>query len=90
MYLLTPGRRVILNRLSKLLDRRCGRRRAGGQYCDEGRGVWWLSRYCSMTSVPKPLKFLRAHFTALAAAYETMSDSGVRKELADVLAVGRD
>ncbi|EER07356.1 26S proteasome regulatory subunit RPN1, putative [Perkinsus marinus ATCC 50983] len=41
----------------------------------------------SMTSVPKPLKFLRAHFTALAAAYETMPDSGVRKELADVLAV---
>ncbi|KAF4662155.1 26S proteasome non-ATPase regulatory subunit 2 [Perkinsus olseni] len=41
----------------------------------------------SMTSVPKPLKFLRAHFVPLAAAYEAMPDSEVKKELADVLAV---
>ncbi|KAF4707495.1 26S proteasome non-ATPase regulatory subunit 2, partial [Perkinsus olseni] len=41
----------------------------------------------SMTSVPKPLKFLRAHFVPLAAAYEAMPDSEIKKELADVLAV---
>ncbi|KAF4693956.1 26S proteasome non-ATPase regulatory subunit 2, partial [Perkinsus olseni] len=41
----------------------------------------------SMTSVPKPLKFLRAHFVPLAAAYEAMPDSEIKEELADVLAV---
>ncbi|KAF4671856.1 26S proteasome non-ATPase regulatory subunit 2 [Perkinsus chesapeaki] len=41
----------------------------------------------SMTSVPKPLKFLRAHFTVLASAYEAMPDGQNKKELADVLAV---
>jgi 26S proteasome regulatory subunit N1 len=29
----------------------------------------------SMTSVPKPLKFLRPHYATLAAFYETLMDS---------------
>ena len=39
----------------------------------------------SMTSVPKPLKFLRPHYPTLTACYEGMSDSEVRLELADIL-----
>ncbi|KAG9441817.1 hypothetical protein H6P81_017671 [Aristolochia fimbriata] len=41
----------------------------------------------SMTSVPKPLKFLRPHYGTLKAYYETMVDSDVKKYLADVLSV---
>lgn len=39
----------------------------------------------SMTSVPKPLKFLTAHFDALVAAYETWSDDADCRAMADVL-----
>ncbi|CAL1394127.1 unnamed protein product [Linum trigynum] len=41
----------------------------------------------SMTSVPKPLKFLRPHYGTLKAYYETMGDSDLKKYLADVLSV---
>ncbi|XP_075669512.1 26S proteasome non-ATPase regulatory subunit 2 homolog A-like [Castanea sativa] len=41
----------------------------------------------SMTSVPKPLKFLRPHYGTLKAYYETMGDSELKKYLADVLSV---
>lgn len=41
----------------------------------------------SMTSVPKPLKFLRPHYGALKAFYETMKDSDLKKYLADILSV---
>ncbi|XP_038684206.1 26S proteasome non-ATPase regulatory subunit 2 homolog A [Tripterygium wilfordii] len=41
----------------------------------------------SMTSVPKPLKFLRPHFSTLKAYYEQMSDSSLKKFLADILSV---
>ncbi|XP_030929290.1 26S proteasome non-ATPase regulatory subunit 2 homolog A [Quercus lobata] len=41
----------------------------------------------SMTSVPKPLKFLRPHYGTLKAFYETMGDSEMKKYLADVLSV---
>ncbi|KAJ6683364.1 hypothetical protein OIU85_007088 [Salix viminalis] len=41
----------------------------------------------SMTSVPKPLKFLRAHYGALKAHYETMAESDLKKYLADILSV---
>ncbi|XP_050248369.1 26S proteasome non-ATPase regulatory subunit 2 homolog A [Quercus robur] len=41
----------------------------------------------SMTSVPKPLKFLRPHYGTLKAFYETMEDSEMKKYLADVLSV---
>ncbi|PRQ49910.1 putative armadillo-like helical protein [Rosa chinensis] len=41
----------------------------------------------SMTSVPKPLKYLRPHYGTLKAYYETMSDSDLRKYLADILSV---
>lgn len=41
----------------------------------------------SMTSVPKPLKFLRPHYGALKAFYETMTDNGLKELLADILSV---
>ncbi|GKU96357.1 hypothetical protein SLEP1_g9598 [Rubroshorea leprosula] len=41
----------------------------------------------SMTSVPKPLKFLRPHYGTLKAYYETMPDSDLKKYLADILSV---
>lgn len=41
----------------------------------------------SMTSVPKPLKFLRPHYGTLQAHYETMVDSDLKKLLADILSV---
>uniref|UniRef100_A0A0D6R055 26S proteasome non-ATPase regulatory subunit 2 homolog n=1 Tax=Araucaria cunninghamii TaxID=56994 RepID=A0A0D6R055_ARACU len=41
----------------------------------------------SMTSVPKPLKFLRPHYGTLKAYFETMADSDVKKYLADILSV---
>ncbi|OVA05659.1 Proteasome/cyclosome repeat [Macleaya cordata] len=41
----------------------------------------------SMTSVPKPLKFLRPHYGTLKTYYETMGDSDLKKYLADILSV---
>ncbi|XP_020598816.1 26S proteasome non-ATPase regulatory subunit 2 homolog A-like [Phalaenopsis equestris] len=41
----------------------------------------------SMTSVPKPLKFLRPHYGTLKAYFETMPDSELKKYLADILSV---
>nr|XP_011466925.1 PREDICTED: 26S proteasome non-ATPase regulatory subunit 2 homolog A isoform X1 [Fragaria vesca subsp. vesca] len=41
----------------------------------------------SMTSVPKPLKYLRPHYGTLKAYYETMTDSDLKKYLADILSV---
>ncbi|GFS34800.1 26S proteasome regulatory subunit S2 1A [Actinidia rufa] len=41
----------------------------------------------SMTSVPKPLKFLRPHYGTLKAYYETMEGSDLKKSLADILSV---
>lgn len=41
----------------------------------------------SMTSVPKPLKFLRPHYGTLKAYYETVPDSDIKKLLADILSV---
>ncbi|XP_075476361.1 26S proteasome non-ATPase regulatory subunit 2 homolog A-like [Primulina tabacum] len=41
----------------------------------------------SMTSVPKPLKFLRPHYGTLQAQYEKMTDSDLKKLLADILSV---
>ncbi|XP_022988683.1 26S proteasome non-ATPase regulatory subunit 2 homolog A-like [Cucurbita maxima] len=41
----------------------------------------------SMTSVPKPLKFLRPHYGTLKAYYETMANSDLKKYLADILSV---
>ncbi|OMO99527.1 Proteasome/cyclosome, regulatory subunit [Corchorus capsularis] len=41
----------------------------------------------SMTSVPKPLKFLRPHYGTLKAFYETMPESDLKKYLADILSV---
>ncbi|KAE9592999.1 hypothetical protein Lal_00028985 [Lupinus albus] len=41
----------------------------------------------SMTSVPKPLKFLRPHYGTLKAYYETMTESDLKKYLADILSV---
>ncbi|GLU06370.1 hypothetical protein SLE2022_234100 [Rubroshorea leprosula] len=41
----------------------------------------------SMTSVPKPLKFLRPHYGTLKVYYETMPDSDLKKYLADILSV---
>ncbi|KAL5573576.1 hypothetical protein UlMin_023173 [Ulmus minor] len=41
----------------------------------------------SMTSVPKPLKFLRPHYGTLKTYYETMGDSNLKKYLADILSV---
>ncbi|XP_010918461.1 26S proteasome non-ATPase regulatory subunit 2 homolog A [Elaeis guineensis] len=41
----------------------------------------------SMTSVPKPLKFLRPHYGTLKAYFETMPESDLKKYLADILSV---
>ncbi|KAG0487911.1 hypothetical protein HPP92_006722 [Vanilla planifolia] len=41
----------------------------------------------SMTSVPKPLKFLRPHYGDLKAYFETMPESDLKKYLADILSV---
>lgn len=41
----------------------------------------------SMTSVPKPLKFLRPHYGTLKSYYETMPDSELKKYMADILSV---
>lgn len=41
----------------------------------------------SMTSVPKPLKFLRAHYQTLVDTHDRTSDADVRRQLADVLSV---
>ncbi|OIT00135.1 PREDICTED: 26S proteasome non-ATPase regulatory subunit 2 homolog A-like [Nicotiana attenuata] len=41
----------------------------------------------SMTSVPKPLKFLRPHYGTLKGYYEKMPDSDMKKLLADILSV---
>ncbi|RDY11278.1 26S proteasome non-ATPase regulatory subunit 2-like A, partial [Mucuna pruriens] len=41
----------------------------------------------SMTSVPKPLKFLRPHYGTLKTYYETMPESDLKKYLADILSV---
>ncbi|KAJ6822051.1 putative 26S proteasome non-ATPase regulatory subunit 2-like protein A [Iris pallida] len=41
----------------------------------------------SMTSVPKPLKFLRPHYGALKAYFETMAETDLKKYLADILSV---
>ncbi|KAI3845032.1 hypothetical protein MKW92_021129 [Papaver armeniacum] len=41
----------------------------------------------SMTSVPKPLKFLRPHYGTLKTYIETMEDSVLKKYLADILSV---
>ncbi|XP_057509334.1 26S proteasome non-ATPase regulatory subunit 2 homolog A-like [Actinidia eriantha] len=41
----------------------------------------------SMTSVPKPLKFLRPHYGTLKEYYELMADSDLKKFLAGILSV---
>jgi len=41
----------------------------------------------SMTSVPKPLKFMIPHFDAMKAAYEKMGPGPVKKQCADVVSV---
>eukprot|EP00611_Tribonema_gayanum_P029823 TRINITY_DN8105_c0_g1_i1.p1 TRINITY_DN8105_c0_g1~~TRINITY_DN8105_c0_g1_i1.p1 ORF type:complete len:485 (+),score=197.98 TRINITY_DN8105_c0_g1_i1:248-1702(+) len=41
----------------------------------------------SMTSVPKPLKFLRPHYAALVAAYDGCAPGDNRRALADVLSI---
>ncbi|CAL5336781.1 26S proteasome non-ATPase regulatory subunit 2 homolog A-like isoform X1 [Camellia sinensis] len=46
-----------------------------------------LASTSSMTSVPKPLKFLRPHYATLKAYYDRMADSDLKYLLADVLSV---
>lgn len=41
----------------------------------------------SMTSVPKPLKFLREHYPALKLVYEKIEDEKTKKYCADVVSV---
>ena len=41
----------------------------------------------SMTSVPKPLKFLRAHYQTLVNNHDKTADVDVKRQLADVLSV---
>jgi hypothetical protein len=40
-----------------------------------------------MTSVPKPLKFLRPHYQTLKTAYSSMTDDSNKQKLADVISV---
>lgn len=57
--------------------------------------LWWMqaisqeirSATTSMTSVPKPLKFLRRHYAAVKDYYGTMPDSDNKAKLADVLSI---
>lgn len=46
-----------------------------------------LESTTTMTSVPKPLKFLRVHYPALEAHYATMPNSDLKRFFADVLSV---
>ena len=41
----------------------------------------------SMTSVPKPLKFMIPHFDTMKAAFEKMSDPSIKRACADVVSV---
>jgi len=41
----------------------------------------------SMTSVPKPLKFLRPHYDPMKSTYSDLKEGGLKKKLADVLSV---
>ena len=41
----------------------------------------------SMTSVPKPLKFLMKHYDSLKAFYQSMSQSDNKPQLADVISI---
>ncbi|CAG5116596.1 unnamed protein product [Candidula unifasciata] len=41
----------------------------------------------SMTSVPKPLKFLRVHYDTLKGIYETIKDSNTQRFCADIVSV---
>lgn len=41
----------------------------------------------SMTSVPKPLKFLREHYPTIKESYEKMNDAETKKFCADVVSV---
>jgi len=41
----------------------------------------------SMTSVPKPLKFLRPHYDTLTKRYEEFTDVKAKRNLADILSV---
>lgn len=41
----------------------------------------------SMTSVPKPLKFLREHYPALKEVYEKVKEDKTKKFCADVISV---
>ena len=41
----------------------------------------------SMTSVPKPLKFLKPHYSKIKEIYEQVKDEGFKKAFADVLSV---
>lgn len=41
----------------------------------------------SMTSVPKPLKFLRPHFGTLKDVYEKINDNSVKKYCADIISI---
>lgn len=40
-----------------------------------------------MTSVPKPLKFLRPHYSGLKETYSKLEDGENRRKLADVISV---
>lgn len=41
----------------------------------------------SMTSVPKPLKFLREHYPSLKEVYDKIVDANTKKYCADVVSV---
>lgn len=41
----------------------------------------------SMTSVPKPLKFMKPHYGTMKQVYEKIVDADIKKECADVLSV---
>ena len=41
----------------------------------------------SMTSVPKPLKFMIPHFDTMKAAFEKISDPSIKKGCADIVSV---
>lgn len=53
----------------------------------EALGKSIKSATSSMTSVPKPLKFLRPHYTTFREMYETWPDSAEKKSFSDILSI---
>lgn len=64
-----------------------GARQLTNKTCMQSISEEIRSATTSMTSVPKPLKFLRKHYDSVKTYYESMPDSDNKPKLADVLSI---